>query len=647
MFVLNLEYFGNKKNQDFLIKVIKIIIIGFVSFSLLASAIPFYLGFDDVSFGNASINLSKGNASITNELLQEMGLKMFVPTSHVITSDKKSAVPVFTVGIYSIGALSYLLGGFYGLFYFGPIVTIILLIFYERIASKFFGNLVGLLALLLLVADWQVFFVGLRFLTDNIFTLFFILGVFGILKFLQKKDDRYILLCSTFFVISTLFRINGIVFFFTEIIIISTFFIFQYLKESKIFIKQKDVNSSGIFLQKQLFSKSNYKKFFKLSFFLLIPWLIFFSFWFSYNDYYFGDTLTNYREQIRSGSIDSEDTDIEKSFLPIPIADDEIRNEFERIKLVQYFSVPLIPDPLYFFLIVTSDTDLDAWRSDIWISYITLSLLSIALIISLYFKIKIKEVLTLLFFIIAVVGFYSSPIVSGSPVALNLDQANNRYMIPATSLSFILIGFVLVELWSKLSSNQPELNKKLKSLKLIYLLFILVFFLALITIMPSIQDMYQRGFHFNNPILYANSFEELEKLPEKSLIVGYSGSIGRYTLLHTDTKLSPYSKNFIRENGDPDSISQFKLKTLKTIIGDGYTAYTFKTNIFSFDAKYFKILEAQHGIILKDYSKTFCKMELISNSEENVDNYSSDPICFQDIVEKRQKLWPVSLKWPH
>ena len=38
-------------------------------------------------------------------------------------------------------------------------------------------------------------------------------------------------------------------------------------------------------------------------------------------------------------------------------------------------------------------------------------------------------------------------------------------------------------------------------------------------------------------------------------------------------------------------------------------------------------------------------MELISNTEENVDNYSSDPICFEDIVEKREKIWPVSLKW--
>jgi len=641
MFVLNLEYLSSKKNQDFLIKVIKIIVLGFVSFSLLANAIPFYLGFDDVNYGIASIELSKGNASITNELLQETGLKFFVPYSHVITSDKKSAVPVFTAGIYSFGALSYLLGGFYGLFYFGPIMTIILLIFYERITSKFFGNLVGLLALLLLVADWQVFFVGLRFLTDNVFTLFFILGVFSILKFLQKKDDRYILLCSTFFVFSTLFRINGIVFFLIEIIIISTFFIFQYLKESKIFFKQKDLNSSEIFLQKQLFSKSNFKKFFKVSFFLLIPWLIFFSFWFSYNDYFFGDSLTNYREQIRSDRIQSEDTELS---LTIPITSDKVSNEFERIKLVQYFSVSLIPDPLYFFLIITSDTDLDAWRSDIWISYITFSLLSIALIISLYFKIKIKEVLTLLLFIIALVGFYSSPIAAGSPLAPNLsEQANNRYMIPASFLSFILIGFVLVELWSKLSSNQPERNKKLKSLKLIYLLFILVFFLALISTMPAIQDLYQRGFHFNNPLLYANSFEELEKLPEKSLIVGYGG---RNTLLHTDTHLSPYKKKFILENGDPDSIIKIRLSTLKTIIGDGYNAYTFKTNIFPFDAKYFKILEAQHGIILKDYSKTFCKMELISSTEENVDNYSSDPICFEDIVKKREKIWPVSLKWP-
>jgi len=643
MFVLNLEYLQNKKNQDFLIKVIKIIILGFVSFSLLANAIPFYLGFDDVNYGIASINLSKGNLSITNELLEETGDEMFVPYAHVMTSDKKSAVPIFTIGIYSFGALSYLLGGFYGLFYFGPIITIIFLIFYERMASKFFGNLVGLLALLLLVADWQIFFVGLRFLTDNAFTLFFILGVFSILKFLQKKDDRYILLCSTFFAFSTLFRINGIVFFLTEIIIISSFFIFQYFKKSKLSVIQKQVNGSQIFLQKQLFSKSNLKIFFKLSLLLLLPWLIFFSFWFAYNDYFFGDSLTNYREQIRSDRVDSEVTNIENNIPIISPTDGTVINEFDRIKLVQYFSVPLIPDPLYFFSIITSDTDLDTWRADIWISYITLSLLSIALFLSLYFKIKVKEVLTLLFFIIVIVGFYSSPIASAHPLAPNLDDANNRYMIPASSLSFILFGFVLVELWNKLSSNQPEWNKKLKSLKLIYLLFILVFFLALLATMPATQDLYQRGFHFNDPFLYDKSFEEFEKLPEDSLIVGYGG---RNTQLHTDTDLSPYLRKFIRENGDPDSILKSRLQTLKTIIGDGYTAYTFKTNIFPFDAKYFKILETQHGIILKDYSKTFCKMELISETEENVENYSSDPICFQDIVEKREKIWPVSLKWP-
>jgi len=638
------EYLVIKKNQDFLIKIIKIIIIGFVSFSLFANAIPFYLGYDDVNYGLATINLSKGNFGITNNLEQETNnprsgaYNQYVPNSYVKTVQNE-AIPNSSVGIYAIGSFFYFLGGFVGLFYFGPIITTILLIILERFVTKLFGNLVGLLAILFVVGDWQIFFVGLRFLTDNLFSLFFILGVFSIIKFIPKKDHRYILLSSTFFTISTFIRINGIAFFPTEILILLGFFVVPYLKESKIFNRHK--NNSGVIIKKKIFSKSNFKIFLKISSFLLIPWIIFLVFWLSFNTYYFGDAVTNYKEQMKSSNIDAEE---QQSKIDEP-AEDVPRNKFQRLQLVQYYSVPLLPDPLYFFSVIVSDTDLDVWRSDIWISYISFSILSIALIISLYFKIKRNETLILLLFIVVLVGFYSSPLLSTDPLAQNLSEhANNRYMIPASLLSFTLIGFILVEGWRKCFSKDHTLHQKiLHSIKLIYLILIIVFFLALIVIMPSIQDFYQTGFHFNNPLEAANSFENLEKLPEKSLIVDF---IGRETLLHTDTHFYPYGLSFVQEEGDINKIPESKIITLKKIMKEGYSAYAFKNNMFSYDEKYFKFLEADHGIILKDYSKTFCKLEFISNINEVVDNISSDPICFKDVIGGGKKIWNVTLKWP-
>jgi len=153
----------NKKNQEQLIKILKIVILGITAFSLFASAIPFYIDYDDVNYGLASINLAHGSLTITNELFHETGNSEFIPRAYVKALDNL-AVAKNSIGINVIGAISYLIGGFYGLLYFGPIVTVLLLILYERITSKFFGNLVGLLALLLLVADWEFFFTGLRFL---------------------------------------------------------------------------------------------------------------------------------------------------------------------------------------------------------------------------------------------------------------------------------------------------------------------------------------------------------------------------------------------------------------------------------------------------------------------------------------------------
>jgi len=637
-----ISVYFHKNNLDVLIKVIKISILVYVGFSLFASAIPFYLGYDDITYGLVTINLSKGIFEITNDLFEETGHKQFIPSSYISTVSN-TAIPKSSVGIYAIGAIVYLIGGFYGLLYFGPIVTILLYIIFERIVTKFFGNLAGLLALLLLVSDWQIFFVGLRYLTDVIFTLFFIIGIFILFKFFNTRNDRYLLIISSFFVISTLIRINGVVFFPGEVVAIAGFYVTKNLK----IIREINRNNLGIILKQNIFSSNNIRKFVKTSLFITIPWILFVIFWAGYNDYYFGDLTTNYREQVRS-EITQADEEGPVTPQPPPQSEEDsiFGNTGKRGKLIQYFSVPLMPDPLYFFLVITSDTDLEVWRSDIWISYVTFLSLAISAIISIYYKIKRKEIFTILLFIGSLVFFYSSPLIFQDPDASHLSEhANNRYMIPASILSFILIAFIIEKSWNKVFNNDHfPYQKFLRYSKFFFLILIAIFFLSLIITMPSIQDSYQTGFHFNNPFDAANSFENLEKLPEKSIIVGNHNS--RETLLHTDTHFYPYNFKFIN-TGDTNEIPKFKTETLKRILSDGYTAYAYKINMFTNDAKYFKFLETDHGIILKDYSETFCKLELISENQSGTENLNSDSICYNDVKDKVKKIWNVTLKWPN
>jgi hypothetical protein len=71
------------------------------------------------------------------------------------------------------------------------------------------------------------------------------------------------------------------------------------------------------------------------------------------------------------------------------------------------------------------------------------------------------------------------------------------------------------------------------------------------------------------------------------------------------------------------------------LIEKGYDVYTFKDNWWEIDPQYFRYIEKNHGLILKDYSETFCKMELAEDTKINDETISqSDDICYvyQDSV---------------
>jgi len=102
----------------------------------------------------------------------------------------------------------------------------------------------------------------------------------------------------------------------------------------------------------------------------------------------------------------------------------------------------------------------------------------------------------------------------------------------------------------------------------------------------------------------------------------------------------PYTGfNFFKINIEPESIPQEPIQTLKellkgktttgpsSILNEGYEVFILKGGWY-FDRVYYHHLEKNHGIILKDYSKSFCKMELVNELKLDSSESKPDKICY-------------------
>ena len=220
-----------ERKIDLILKLVKISFIAFTSIFLILNFTPFYYGYDSYLYGTATIGIVDGSYEYTNELLDQTGSDLFHPSGWTITNDN-TAIPKSSIGIFGFSTISYLLAGYFGLFYLGPILTILLIIVSERIATKIFGEVAGFLTLIIVGTDSIILWTGLNLLTDNIFSLFFILGSFYLIKFFKTRKESIIFLSSIFFVIAAFVRINGVIAFPIEMFILG-FFALKSIKNEK------------------------------------------------------------------------------------------------------------------------------------------------------------------------------------------------------------------------------------------------------------------------------------------------------------------------------------------------------------------------------------------------------------------------------
>ena len=171
--MLIFERLNNSRKLILTLDVIKILFIIFVAYSFVAQMEPYYKGIDSFIYANTAINLSEnGVYGFSNELLKETGLWEFVPYWGSKTVHNVALPLPAGIGMYGMATLAYFLGGYYGLFYIGPIFSIFLIIAIDRICINLFGRFVAFFAVILAGTNWIIFEMGKQLMSESIFTFF-------------------------------------------------------------------------------------------------------------------------------------------------------------------------------------------------------------------------------------------------------------------------------------------------------------------------------------------------------------------------------------------------------------------------------------------------------------------------------------------
>jgi len=388
---------------------------------------------------------------------------------------------------------------------------------------------------------------------------------------------------------------TGIIFMPIEIFLVVGYFTYHNLRHTK-----SELNSNNTIVIKQTFSKIATKNFLKITASLLTPWIVFFLFLLSYNLYTYGDILTDYLAQTPAPSWER---DSPESFF---------RFDSERFAWSKFYLAPLLPGQSQsIFQPFATTEDHDSLGIG-WQSALSLIILVSALGITLYRKEKRTEIFVFLTFIIGLMLFYSSNYI------ISIGAIDQRYMITALPLSLMIFGFIMHSIcktnFEETSIKTPKTFSK--NISLIFLIILIIFLLILFSYSTPVQIFKNLDykFNFNNPEEFANRYPiDTEGLSESSVILADANT--RAVEYNAIPYLPWLSCTWEPSGLNPVTCPEEHIQTLTKIMEEGYEVYTFKS-MRADDVDYFEYLKTNYGMILYDYSKTFCKLELTKSVDE-------------------------------
>ncbi|MEK9993470.1 MAG: hypothetical protein VW646_01815 [Hydrogenophilales bacterium] len=587
------HFFNNKTN--FILSITKIAIIIFSAYSITANILPFYEGSNSFYYSTNAVLFGNGQFSITNELLQETGRSEFVPENWLLTVHD-TAVPMSGTGLMAVGSMFYLLGGYYGLLYLSPIFFIILIIVSERISTALFGKYVGLITLLIVASSNLLFRNSVILQTESIFALITIIGVFYLIKFLKTRNNNYLILSNIILTLSVWVRLNGLIAFPLEIFIVSIYLIYTCLIKNKKWENGKRNN-----FKKYNRYRINKKTILKISLILIIPWSCFFISYLVYYDYNFGNPVNNYGE-INESTDNNYDTSL-SSIMKFE------HKDYENIKQYSKYVLPYQIAATY----NNAEENFENILGKNWIGLISIGSLFLITAISFYTKDKRIEIFVLMMFIVCAIWFFSS-ITSENRAEGGVP---GRYMLSSFILGSMIFGYFIQKIFSIEKKEKSILKNQMKVLKGILILILGIFFIFAFYFSNPVQIIIEEGWKFKNPEEIIDRYPlSLEGLTNDSVVVTMNGVRAlEYGVISFD----PISER---------QVSSDSVNLLKKIIKKGHDVYTFKIPFIEFEKNIYNNLINEHGFILKEHSKTFCKVELSSseNPESDLSCMNNEPI---------------------
>lgn len=589
--------------SDKLIVFSKISIIFIVGIFLIGFFFPFYeYPNDSKVYGFQSLWMSEGKYEYTNDFLESSGKWEFVPAA-LIKTQYNTAIPNILPVFPALGSIVYNLFGMAGLFYLNPILSILLLILSERIASKFFGKYVGLLTLIFLATNEMVFWIGRALLTDTLFSILFLLGSYFLINYIKEKKIMSIVLASSFFAATSFIRPNGIIFVPIEILIIIGFFIIKSLYNRK----KSELKLLNFNYLKQI----KFRKVISLTLVTISPWGVFVIFMLSFNAFYFGDpTITIYnvpgapQHFISEFSVDKFGVDVERidkysrHFLPYPLnrASDILNSNIaEQNDSTVSDITKILPNDINLLLP--------------YLGIFTFMVLGLSLLFSFKTKSDFEKCVVYCVLILSLILFYSlNFIVVGR-------QGSPRDMLPIFPIFYMLLSYLIVSFLSLNIKNVSSKRFILKSSK-IFLIIILIIFIPISFYFADYSQIIKKdGFIFKDPNTYELNYPHIsDSLNEKDIVV----TIFKWdqVIFHPSVPFTPIGIETQNNLENPEYIKM--VSTLKDIILEGNPVYVFKDPGLP-EEKNFQIELVQNDFVLKNYSTTFCKIELQTESMKKSD----------------------------
>ena len=581
------QNFFCKNKLDVIIIILKIFVIIFAAYSVFGNFIPFYEGANPYYVGVTAVKFAEGEFILSNELLEKYGTDEFVPSNWFATN-QNTAVPSHSAGLISLGSLFYLIGGYYGLFYLAPIFFIILLVVSERISSKIFGNVAGLITLLILATSNLLYRISIELMTETVFSVFFILGIFFTIKFVKERKNYQIFLASSLFVYSTWIRMAGMISFPIEIIFLISYFVIIEIRTVK--KNNKSIKFSSLCLH--ILDKRKVKRIFQISALLIIPWIILLLGNMIFFSYFFDDPMANYLTIEKTKNFDhTVDTLVEFE-----------SKDFENMKHYSKYLLPYQIPGIYNQL----DTNFDNYFGENWPGLIGLFFLFFIVFVSIKTKDHRIHIILFTIFIISHVWFYSA--ITWEERSVGDKEIPARYMIPVFILYSMIIGFIVQK---SLKLNIKKSHRIKKIIKFLTIMGLTIFFAGAFYFYPSVQN---GEIYFKDPNEYAEKYPlDLEEIPKNSIILA-SNSI----------RVIEYD-GLISYDANPPRTQVYSVELLKKLSDEGHEIYMFKKPFTYKTLEIRNTLVEEYKVILKEHSKTFCKVEF-----DDLKNTKSDEGCLNN-----------------